>query len=104
AVGGVRETYQLHCDDEVLHIVLTGTGAQARCGPAPAIPDLIIWTDQAAFVELSLGRTSLVDLVATHRARVSGGAAVTNRAARLFSACQRPRPGADPAAPRNPAR
>jgi DNA-binding HxlR family transcriptional regulator len=93
AVAGIRETYQIHCDDEVLHLVLTGIGVQARSGPAPGAADLIIWIDHAAYVELSLGRTNLMDLVAAHRARVSGDAAVADRAARLFSATHRPRPG-----------
>ncbi len=92
AVAGVRETYQIHCDDEVLHLVLTGIGVQARSGPALSPPDLIIWTDHAAFAELSLGRTSLRDLVAARRARVSGDAAIVGRAARLFSATHHPRP------------
>lgn len=51
-------------------------------------PDLIIWTNHAAFAELSLGRTNLMDLVAAHRARVDGDAATVGRAARLFSAAQ----------------
>jgi hypothetical protein len=94
AVAGVRETYQIHCGDEVLHLVLTGIGVQARSGPAPGAPDLIIWIGHAAFVELGLGRTSLMDLVAAHRARVSGDAAIAGRAAQLFSATHRPRPSA----------
>ena len=93
-VSGVHETYQIHCDDEVLHLVLTGIGVQASTGPAPGVPDLIIWTDHAAFVELSLGRTNLMDLVAAHRARVSGDAAVAARAAQLFSATHHPRSSA----------
>ena len=88
AVAGIRESYQIHCGDEVLHLVLTGIGVQARCGPAPGTPDLIIWTNHAAFAELSLGRTNLMDLVAAHRARVDGDAATACRAARLFSAAQ----------------
>jgi DNA-binding HxlR family transcriptional regulator len=92
AVAGARETYQIHCDDEVLHLVLTGAGIQACSGRAPGVPDLTIWTDHAAFVELGLGRTSLTDLVAAQRARVSGDAGVVGRAARVFSAVHRPRP------------
>ena len=88
AVAGIRESYQIHCGDEVLHLVLTGIGVQARCGPALGTPDLIIWTNHAAFAELSLGRTNLMDLVAAHRARVDGDAATVGRAARLFSAAQ----------------
>ena len=85
AVRGVRETYQVHVDDEVLHIVLTGIGAQARSGPAPAPPDLILRTDRASFVELSLGRAELADLVTAGRAQVSGDEDARARAARLFS-------------------
>jgi len=85
AVAGVRETYQVHIDDEVLHIVLTGAGVQARSGPAPGVPDLVIQTGQAAFIELSLGRTGLADLVAARRAQVSGDADTAARAALLFS-------------------
>ena len=92
AVAGTRETYQIHCDDEVLHLVLTGVGVQACSGRAPSVPDLIIWTDHAAFVELSLGRTNLMDLVAAQRAQVSGDAAIVSRAARLFSVTHHPRP------------
>jgi DNA-binding HxlR family transcriptional regulator len=85
SVAGVRETYQVHIDDEVLHIVLTGAGVQARSGPAPGVPDLVIQTGQAAFIELSLGRTGLADLVAARRAQVSGDADTAARAALLFS-------------------
>jgi DNA-binding HxlR family transcriptional regulator len=98
AVAGVRETYQVHIDDEVLHIVLTGAGVQARSGPAPGAPDLVIRTGQAAFIELSLGRTGLADLVAAHRAQVSGDAGTAARAARLFSCAHHPKSGTDPRA------
>src|SRR2546423_7010902 len=91
-VAGIRESYQIHCDDEVLHLVLTGMGIQALSGSAPSAPDLTIWTDHAAFAELSLGRTSLMDLVTTRRARVSGDVATVGRPARLFSAAHHPRP------------
>jgi len=96
AVAGARETYQVHIDDDVLHIVLTGTGAQARSGPAPVPPDLVIRTGQAAFIELSLGRTGLTALVAAHRARVTGDQGSIARAARLFSCTNLPKPGTDP--------
>jgi SCP-2 sterol transfer family len=85
AVAGASETYQVHIGDDVLHIVLTGTGAQARSGPAPGPPDLVIRTGQAAFIELSLRRTSLTALVAAHRAQVTGDQGTAARAARLFS-------------------
>jgi len=98
AVAGVRETYQVHIDDEVLHIVLTGTGVQARSGPAPGAPDLVIRTGQAAFIELSLGRTGLADLVAARRAQVSGDADTAARAALLFSRAHHPKSGTDPCA------
>jgi len=98
AVAGVHETYQVHVDDEVLHIVLTGTGVQARSGAAPSPPDLVIRTDQAAFVELSLGRAELTALVAADRAQVTGDEGSVTRAARLFSgAGLHPAPAADPA-------
>jgi DNA-binding HxlR family transcriptional regulator len=98
AVAGARETYQIHVGDEVLHIVLTGTGAQARSGAAPGPPDLVIDTDQEAFIELSLGRADLTALVAADRARVTGDQGSLARAARLFSAAglhpaSRPTPG-----------
>jgi DNA-binding HxlR family transcriptional regulator len=99
AVAGARETYQVHIGDDVLHIVLTGTGAQARSGPAPVPPDLVIRTGQAAFIELSLGRTSLTDLVAAHRAEVTGDQGSVARAARLFSSAgPQPKPATDSAA------
>jgi alkyl sulfatase BDS1-like metallo-beta-lactamase superfamily hydrolase len=98
AVAGVRETYQVHIDDEVLHIVLTGAGVQARSGPAPGAPDLVIRTGQAAFIELSLGRTGLADLVAARRAQVSGDAGSAARAALLFSCAHHPKSGTDPCA------
>jgi len=99
AVAGARETYQAHIGDDVVHIVLTGTGAQARSGPAPVPPDLVIRTGQAAFIELSLGRTSLMDLVAARRAEVTGDQGSVARAARLFSSAgPQPKPATDPAA------
>jgi DNA-binding HxlR family transcriptional regulator len=101
AVAGARETYQVHIGDDVLHIVLTGTGAQARSGPAPVPPDLVIRTGQVAFIELSLGRTSLMDLVAARRAEVTGDQGSVARAARLFSSAgPQPKPATDPAAAR----
>jgi len=101
AVAGVRETYQVHVGDEVLHIVLTGSGAQARSGPAPYRPDLVIRTDQAAFIELSLGRADLTALVAADRAQVTGDQGSVSRAARLFSSAGHHRtPAADPGAAR----
>jgi len=86
AVAGPPETYQVHVGDDVLHIVLTGTGAQARSGPAPYPPDLVIRTDQATFIELSLGRADLTALVTADRAHVTGEQGSVARAARLFSA------------------
>jgi DNA-binding HxlR family transcriptional regulator len=89
-VAGARETYQIHAGSEVLHIVLTGTAAQARSGPAPTPPDLTIRTDQAAFIELTLGRTDLNTLLITDRAQVSGNTNSLARAARLFTTAHRP--------------
>ena len=101
AVAGVRETYQVHIDDEVLHVVLTGTGVQARSGPAPGPPDLVIRTDQATFIELSLGRADLTALVAARRAQVTGDQARVARAARLFSSAgHQPKKAAGPGAAR----
>ena len=68
--------------------------ASSRSGPALSAPDLTIWTDHAAFAELSLGRTSLMDLVTARRARLSGDAATVGHAARMFSATHYPWPGA----------
>jgi DNA-binding HxlR family transcriptional regulator len=96
AVAGARETYQVHIGDEVLHIVCTGIGVQAVSGPAPVPPDLVIRTGQAAFIELSLGRTSLTALVAAHRAQVTGDQGTAARAARLFSCAHHPESGTDP--------
>jgi DNA-binding HxlR family transcriptional regulator len=101
AVAGPPETYQVHVGDDVLHIVLTGTGAQARSGPAPSAPDLVIRTDQATFIELSLGRADLTALAAADRAHVTGDQGSASRAARLFSSAGRhPTPAADPGAAR----
>jgi DNA-binding HxlR family transcriptional regulator len=101
AVAGAREIYQVHIDDDVLHIVLTGSGAQARSGPAPGPPDLVIRTDQATFIELSLGRSDLTALVAADRAHVTGDQGSVARAARLFSSAgHHPTPAADPGAAR----
>ena len=99
AVAGAPETYQVHVGDDVLHIVLTGTGAQARSGPAPYPADLVIRTDQAAFIELGLGRADLTALVAADRADVSGDQGSVPRAARLFSSAgHRLKAGTDPGA------
>jgi DNA-binding HxlR family transcriptional regulator len=101
AVAGAREVYQVHIDDDVLHIVLTGSGAQARSGPAPGPPDLVIRTDQATFIELSLGRSDLTALMAADRAHVTGDQGSVARAARLFSSAgHHPAPAADPGAAR----
>jgi DNA-binding HxlR family transcriptional regulator len=90
AVAGARETYEIHVDDEVLHLVLTGAGVQARSGAAPGAADLVITTSQAAFIELSLGRTDLADLIAGQLAKISGDDRAAARAARLFSCAHSP--------------
>jgi len=96
AVAGAPETYQIHVGGEVLHIALTGASAQARSGPAPYPADLVIRADQAAFIELSLGRADLTDLVAAGRARVTGDQGSVSRAAGLFSSAgHHPAPAAD---------
>jgi DNA-binding HxlR family transcriptional regulator len=101
AVAGAPETYQVHVGDDVLHIVLTGSSAQALSGPAPYLPDLVIRTDQATFIELSLGRADLTALVAADRAQVTGDQGSVSRAARLFSSAgHHPAPAADPGAAR----
>src|SRR5258707_14162576 len=46
--------------------------AQAWSGLAPYLPDLVIRTDQATFIELSMGRADLASLVAVDRAHVTG--------------------------------
>jgi len=99
AVAGAPETYQVHVGDDVLHIVLTGSGAQARSGPAPYLPDLVIRTDQATFIELSLGRADLTALVSADRVHVTGDPGSVSRAARLFSSAgHHPTPAAGPGA------
>jgi DNA-binding HxlR family transcriptional regulator len=99
ALAGVHETYQVHVHDDVLHIVVTDSGAQARSGPAPYPADLVIRTDQATFVELSLGRADLMALVAAHSAQAAGDQGSLARAARLFSSADdRLKTGTDPGA------
>jgi DNA-binding HxlR family transcriptional regulator len=104
---GGQEIYQVHVDDDVLHIVRTPAGAQARSGPAAQPPDLVIRTDQATFIDLALGRADLTALVATGRAQVTGDEGTVARAARLLSSAGlQPRPedhpGAAPAAQPEP--
>jgi DNA-binding HxlR family transcriptional regulator len=89
AVAGPRQTYQIHVDGEVLHIVVSGAGAQAVSGPAPGPPDLILRTNQAEFIELCLGRTDLATLVTARRVQASGDNNTLARAARLFSTASR---------------
>ena len=106
AVGEARETYQIHVDGEVLHIVLAGAGVQAVSEPAPSPPDLILRIDQAAFIDLSLGRTDLITLVTAQWAQVSGSKDSVARATWLFTTASHrpaPRPGrSTPAGPNLP--
>jgi DNA-binding HxlR family transcriptional regulator len=94
ALAGPRQTYQLHVDQEVVHIRAGGGAAQARSGPAPEGADAVITTDQAGFIELALARRTLAELVAAGRAQTSGAADAVERAARLFGSIRPPDPPA----------
>jgi len=83
AMAGARETYEVHFDDEVLHLGLADAGAPARPGPEPGAADLVSRTGQAAFAELSQGRADLADLIEEgRRAQISGDDRAAARAAR----------------------
>jgi DNA-binding HxlR family transcriptional regulator len=95
ALTGPRQTYQIHVDDQVLHIRAGGGAAQARSGPAPEGADAVITTDQAGFIDLALARRTLADLVAAGRAQARGPADAVARAERLFASVRPPAPPAD---------
>src|SRR5436190_4556850 len=82
---GVRESYELHVDDVVLHIRIAHGTAVARLGPSPDPADLTVETDPDGFVDLGLRRAGLADLVAAGRATVTGPPDVIARAERLFT-------------------
>lgn len=64
---GVTETYQLHVGDQTVHVRVAGGRAQARTGPAPYPPELVLTTDPDTYAELGLGRTTLRDALAAGR-------------------------------------
>ena len=93
ALAGPRQAYQLHVDDQVLHIRAGDGAARAHTGPAPEGADVVIRTDQAGFIDLALARRTLAELTAEGRATSSGDPEAAERAARLFASVR------DPASP-----
>lgn len=79
------ETYEIRVNSEVLHIRVAGGRAQARVGPAPAKPELVLSTDTKTFAEVGFGRLDLMQAVRQGRVRSDGDTAVLKRAARVLA-------------------
>jgi DNA-binding HxlR family transcriptional regulator len=85
AIPGVRETYQLDVDGQLLHIRVADGRAWAQLGPSPYPPDLVLTTDTATFAELGLGELDLATAVRTDRVRADAAADVLERAGRVLT-------------------
>lgn len=88
ALSGPEQIYEFHVDGAAVHIRAGEGAAEAASGPAPRPADVVVTTDQAGFVDLSLGRRTLPDLAASGRAQISGDAGAFDRVARLFASAR----------------
>jgi DNA-binding HxlR family transcriptional regulator len=84
AVDRPREVYELRVAGAAAHLRTAVGKVRAYRGAPPDPPDLIAELDQAALVDLCLGRASLTALAADGRARLTGGPDVVARASRLL--------------------
>lgn len=83
AAAGVAETYELHIDGEVFHLVVDDGSLQTAQGPA-ADPDLVYKTDSATLMAIGAHQVSPLEAVEAGRAQMSGNPNAALRCQRIF--------------------
>jgi len=84
AARGVFETYEMHIDDEVFHMVVADGTLEAAAGPAPAA-DFVLSTDVFTFMAIGAGQISPMDALASGRAGMQGDADAAMRCLAIFA-------------------
>jgi DNA-binding HxlR family transcriptional regulator len=82
---GWHDTYEFHVDDEVFHVTADDGSIDARSGPAPHKPDLVIHTDLDTFVAIGGGQVAVDDPNVLERMQVEGDSAAAARCVRLLA-------------------
>jgi DNA-binding HxlR family transcriptional regulator len=72
---GVRESYEFHIDDEVIHVRVDDGRLETRRGPAPGGADLVVASDPQTFIDVGVGRLAVADAVAQGRGTILSGSA-----------------------------
>jgi DNA-binding HxlR family transcriptional regulator len=75
---GIKETYELHVDDEVLQIQLENGELQVRQGEAPAA-DLVLYTDMPTYLGMLTGRIKPEEAFSEGLIQVKGNWEALNR-------------------------
>lgn len=83
AARGVHETYEMHVDDEVFHMVVADGTMSAGAGPAEA-PDFLFSTDVFTFMAIGAGQISPMDALVSGRAEMHGDADAAMRCLAIF--------------------
>jgi DNA-binding HxlR family transcriptional regulator/putative sterol carrier protein len=83
AAAGVFETYELHVDGEVFHLVVNDGSLQTAQGPA-ADPDLVFKTDSATLMAIGAHQVNPLEAVQAGRADMSGSPDAALRCQRIF--------------------
>jgi len=69
---GVRDTYELHVDGEVVHVRVHDGRIEGQRGPAPAPADVTIRTDPETLLALGVGTLALDEVLGDRRLSVEG--------------------------------
>lgn len=83
--AGVHETYEFRLDGTVLHARVDDGAIDVRRGPADR-PDLVVTAGAPTLLDLSLGRITAAEAVASGRAEITGSAAASAHCLAIFSA------------------
>jgi DNA-binding HxlR family transcriptional regulator len=84
ASAGLHDMYEFHVDDEVFHVTAEDGAIDARNGPAPRHPDVVVTTDLATFMLLGTGGLSLTDPEVVEKMQLEGDPDAAIRAARIL--------------------
>lgn len=85
AAKGVRTTFELRFDGDVLSVDIDDGALLLEPGPAHN-PDLIVSTTRSTFVDLAAGRAPVDEAVAAGTIRLEGEIAAAHRLFRIFTA------------------
>lgn len=83
AAAGVTETYELHVDGEVFHLIVDDGSLQTAQGPA-ADPDLVYKTDSATLMAIGAHQVGPLEAVTAGRAEMSGNPDAALRCQQVF--------------------